>query len=187
MNDLSIAVQTIKDSVSALDVARAMGWDVRHGRCRCPIHGGHDYNCRLYPGDRGFVCWVCKAGGDVIKLVRESQGMGFGDAVTWFNDTFGLEMNIDSPMDPEALRRARKRLEEQKRIRDLEMQIDRLRFEMYLAADRVLTGLEEIRDGTAPTKPDGDWDGRFAFAVRMIPEAKRLAMECEMNYNKKGG
>lgn len=184
MNNLTIAAQTIKDSVSAVDVARAMGWEIRHGRCKCPIHGGQDYNCRLYPGDRGYVCWVCKSGGDVIRLVRESQGVGFRDAVAWFNDTFSLGMDIDSQMDPDALKKAQMQQEERKRERELTEKIERLRFDLYLAVDAVLTDLEEIRDETVPVSAYGNWDDRFAFAVKMIPEAKRLAEDALM-YNMK--
>ena len=183
-NDLSIAAQTIKDRISSLDVARAMGWEVRHGRCKCPVHGGTDYNCRLYPGDRGYVCWVCKSGGDVIKLIRDSQGMSFKDAVTWFNDTFGLGMDIDSPMSRDALREAQKQQEQRRRERELLEKLERLRFDLYLAADKVLTDLEEMRDETVPVSAYGNWDDLFAFAVKMIPEAKRLAEDALM-YNMK--
>ena len=173
-NDLSIAAQTIKDSVSALDVATAMGWEVRHGRCRCPIHGGKDFNCKLFPGDRGYVCWVCHSGGDVIKLVRESQGIGFKEAVAWLNDTFGLGMDIDSPMNPEAIKEAQKVQEQRKRERELELRKDRLQYEMFLKTDKLLTDLEDMRDEQMPRDADGAWDDRFWFAVRMIPYTRRL-------------
>lgn len=179
-SELWIAAQTIKDTVSAIDVAQAMGWEVRHGRCRCPIHGGKDYNCRLYPGDRGYVCWVCKSGGDVIKLVRDSQQMSFKDAVTWFDSTFSLGINIDSPMDRKALLEAQKKQNERKRERELIARLDTLRFDLYLAADKLLCDLEKMRDETIPTSAYGEWDERFGFAVKMIPEVKRLAEDTLM-------
>ena len=186
-NDLSIAAQTVRDRVSAVDVANAMGWEIRRGRCRCPIHGGQDFNCRLYPGDRGYVCWVCKSGGDVIKLVRDSQGIGFKEALTWFNDTFGLGMDIDSPMDPDTLRKAQKAQEERRKERELRIKCDRLAFGTFLAADKVLCDLEEMRDDTMPQDADGAWDERFCFAVKMIPVAKRLVDDCMMYCTKKEG
>ena len=48
MNQLTIAAQRIKDTISAQDVGVAMGLEIRHGRCRCPLHGGGDFNCVLY-------------------------------------------------------------------------------------------------------------------------------------------
>lgn len=180
MNGLNIAVQTIKDSVSALDVANALGWEVRHGRCKCPIHGGMDYNCRLYPGDRGYVCWVCKSGGDVVKLVRESvmQGASFKDVLAWFNSTFHLGLNIDSPLSPEAVKQAeiaqRKRKEEQ----EFKAWLHKTRFDLFLTADKIVSLLEEQRDKYVPKTPDEPWHHKFCEAIALLPEARQFAQDC---------
>ena len=55
MNRLTIAAQTIKDSVSALEAGEAMGLEVRHGRCQCPLHGGQDFNCVLIFSDQSGI------------------------------------------------------------------------------------------------------------------------------------
>lgn len=182
MNSLMLAAQTIKDSVSALDVAAAMGWEVRHERCRCPIHNGQDMNCRLYPADRGYKCFSCGSAGDVIALVRNSNsGMSFREAVAWFNSTFNLGMDIDSPMKPDALREAKKRQETRARERELQEWKDRMLFEMHLVAGDILRMLERQRDENVPKTPNEEWNWRFRVAVEQIPIWKRIADDAEMN------
>ena len=179
MNALSLAVDTIKTSVSALDVADALGWEVRHGRCKCPIHGGNDFNCRLYPGDRGYMCWVCKSAGDVISLVRNyNHNMSFKDTVSWFNSTFNLGMNIDSPPDPKAVKQAEIARKQRERERQEKEQMDRMQYDQALAVDRIVQALEEQRDLYAPKTPDEPWNPVFCTAVRLLPGAKRFAEKC---------
>ena len=183
MTRFQIAVNTIKNSVSALDVANALGWEVRHGRCKCPIHGGVDYNCRLYPGDRGYVCWVCKSGGDVVKLVRESvmQGASFRDVLAWFNDTFRLGMDIESPMSPEAVKQAE--IAQRRRVREREFMEwkDRMGFDMHLTADQIVFMLERIRDDNVPKDPYEAWNRNFRIAIELLPEARQFAEDTMMD------
>ena len=178
MTALMLAAQKIKDSISALDVADMLGWEVRHGRCQCPLHGGHDFNCRLYPGNKGFYCHVCKRGGDVIALVQEYNGTSFKDTVSWFNGTFGLGMDIDSPLSPEAVKQAeiaRKTRERENEFREWK---ERMRFDLALTADRIVEMLEEQRDRNMPKTADETWNREFCQAVRLLPAARRFAKDC---------
>ena len=99
MNKLTLAAQTIKDSVSALDTGQAMGLEIRRGRCKCPFHNGKDFNCVLYRGNRGWFCHVCKAGGDVISFAQQYYSMSFKDSIAWFNDTFHLGLDLEGKRD----------------------------------------------------------------------------------------
>lgn len=180
MNRLDLAVQTIKESVSAIDVANVLGWEIRHGRCKCPVHGGTDYNCRLYPGDRGYVCWVCKSGGDVVRLVQESimKGATFKDVLVWFNDTFGLGLDLESTITPEQRRQAEKAQRMRKEAIEFQQWKDRMKLELALCVDRILEKLEEQRDIYAPKTKDEPWDSRFCEAVRLTPAARKFAEKC---------
>lgn len=85
----------IRESVSAIDVARVLGIQVnQHGRCRCPFHNGHDMNMRIYPGNRGYYCFVCHAGGDCISLAKGllSDCESYYDAAKWIDETFKLKL-----------------------------------------------------------------------------------------------
>lgn len=175
---LNIAAQTIKESVSALDVGEAMGLEIRHGRCRCPIHNGHDFNCRLYPGNKGYFCHVCKKGGDVISFAQEYYKTSFKDTVSWFNSTFHLGMDIESPLSPEAVKQAenaRKTREAERAFREWK---ERMQFDLFLTADEILQMLEEQQDRNVPRTPNEPWNAQFCEAVRTIPAARRFAEMC---------
>ena len=179
MNNLTIAVQTIKDSVSALDVGEALGLEIRHGRCRCPIHGGSDFNCVLYKGDRGYYCHVCKSGGDVISFVREYNKTSFKESIAWIDGTFSLGLNINSPVDPSKQKAAEMAIQRRKRARELQEWKEKMQFDMALVADRITEKLEEVRDEHRP-RTYGNWDEEFYMAVRLLPEAREFTEKCEL-------
>jgi len=184
MSRLTVAAQTIKDSVSAQDIGAALGLEIRNGRCKCPIHGGSDYNCVLYKGNRGYYCHVCKSGGDVVQFVREYNQMSFKDAVAWIDSTFNLGLNLDKPIDPEKQRTAEIALQRRKeRHQFLEWKY-RMQFDLELIADRIVERLEDERDTHRP-RTYGAWDETFCTAVRMLPEARAFEEECEMNCKRK--
>ena len=172
-DDWAVYADTVKENVSALDVGHALGLDIRKGRCKCPIHGGHDYNCVLYTGNRGFVCHVCKAGGDVIKLVMQTiPGMSFPDAIRWFNSTFDLGMDIDSSKDENRLKKAKNALKRKAEQRRFSEHIEKLDYDLYLAVCTAYNRLEKQRDANRPKRYSEDWNQPFAEAVELLPELK---------------
>lgn len=178
MNNLTIAVQAIKDSVSALDVGEALGLEIRRGRCKCPIHGGNDFNCVLYKGDRGYYCHVCKSGGDVLKFAQQYHGSSFKDTVSWFNDTFHLGLNIDSPLSKEAAKRAEIAQRKRKEEREYREWLHRTQFDLFLIADKIVSMLEEQRERYVPKTPDETWHPLFCQAIELLPLARQFAQDC---------
>lgn len=181
MNNYTIAAQTIKDTISAMDVGQAMGLEIRHGRCRCPIHGGQDFNCVLYKGNRGFYCHVCKSGGDVISFAQRYYDMNFKDCVSWFNDTFHMGLNLDRTITPEERRRAEMAQKTRKEAIEFQQWKERMKFDMALLADRILEIAENQRDRHVPKTKDEPWDAKFCEAIRVIPAARRFAEDCMMD------
>ena len=109
MDNRAIA-EAIRNNVSALEVAKALGLNVdRHGRCSCPFHHGTDRNMKVWGANRGYYCFVCHKGGDCISLV---QGVvpecSYLDAMWWVNDTFGLgfRKEYEKPSFRQRVRRA---------------------------------------------------------------------------------
>lgn len=180
MNMYMLAADTIKSSVSALDVASVLGWEVRGGRCKCPIHNGGDYNCVLYKGNRGFHCFSCGASGDVISLVQQYYKYSFKDCIAWFNDTFHLGLDIDSPLTKEQQREAKIALQRRKNAIEFQQWKERMQFDLTLLADDIVRRLEDVRDDKRP-RTYGDWDKDFCEAVKLLPEARRFADDCMMN------
>ena len=181
MNALAIAAQTIKDTISAREVGEAIGLEIRHGRCKCPIHGGTDYNCVLYSGNRGYYCHVCKSGGDVISLVRNYYSeMSYKDCVAWFNDTFHMGLDLESRISPEKRKQAEMALKMRKRANEQKEWVARFRFDLALTADDIVRRLEEIRDEKRP-RTYGEWDEDFCMAVELLPAARQFAEDCMMD------
>ena len=181
MNKYDLIVDTIKQSVSALDVADALGWEVRHGRCKCPLHNGDGYNMKLYPGDRGYMCWVCKSAGDVISLVRNYYSdLSYKQCLLWFRDTFNLPLDINCKIDPQKARQAEIALKRRKNTIELQEWKDRMQFNLALLAEDFVRRLEDIRDEKRP-RTYGEWDPAFCTAVILLPEARRFAEDCMMD------
>lgn len=181
MNKYTIAADMIKNSVSALDVGQAIGLEIRHGRCKCPIHGGKDFNCVLYKGSRGFYCHVCKSGGDVLSFAQQYYSMSFKDCIAWFNDTFHLGLDIDGKIDPAKQRQAENALKMRKKAIELREWQDRMKFNLALAADRIVQRMEEVRDTSRPRTYGDRWTEGFSTAVELLPEARRFADDCMMD------
>lgn len=180
MNQLTIAAQRIKDTVSAQDVGRALGLEMRHGRCRCPLHGGNDFNCVLYKGNRGFYCHVCKKGGDVVTFVREYHDMSFKDTVAWFNDTFGLGMDIDSPMDEKRLEEAREARRKRAEKARFETALKEARENREMTAMGMLFRLEDKLEDAAPQTPEEDFCEAYRESVKMVPAMKGIIEDMQV-------
>lgn len=178
MNKLNIAAQTIKDSVSAVDVGNAIGLEIRHGRCQCPFHGGKDFNCVLYRGNRGWYCHVCKAGGDVISLVRNYYSdMSYKQCILWFDSTFHLGLDINGKIDPQKQRQAEIALQRRKKAHELREFREKMQFGLALWSERLVDRLEEMRDERRP-RTYGEWDPAFCTAVKLLSEARAFEEEC---------
>lgn len=82
----------IRQRVSALQAAEVYGLHPdRGGFVHCPFHAGDNHgSLKLYPEDRGWHCFGCGAGGDVIDLVRRLFDLSFQQAVVRLDTDFSL-------------------------------------------------------------------------------------------------
>lgn len=88
--------QSVKDRVPARDAAERYGIAVnRSGFARCPFHEERTASMKLYPGNGGFHCFGCGAGGSVIDFTAQLFGLGPLDAVWKLNMDFSLGLEID--------------------------------------------------------------------------------------------
>ena len=179
-----LAVDAIKNNISAVDVGRKIGLNIdRHGRCSCPFHNGKDRNMKLFDGNRGYSCFVCHQSGDVIQFIRHYYNLSFKECISWFNEEYGLNLDLDAgmKMDPEKQRQAENALQRRKNAIELQAWKERMMFDLSLLVDRIIERLEDIRDEKRP-KTYGEWDPEFCAAVAALPEARRLyddiMMEC---------
>lgn len=101
----------IRETVSMRDVLDHYGIRVdRGGFAPCPFHHDRHPSMKIYPGDRGFFCFVCHEGGDVLRFIRRMEGGSFGDAVRVAARIGGIEEQRGTFEDArtELLRRERR-------------------------------------------------------------------------------
>lgn len=178
MRDIQAITDTIRSSVSALEAGKALGMHVdRHGRCACPVHNGVNRNCRLDSGERGFHCFKCGVGGDVIRLVQSVQACSFLSAVEWLNTAFRLGLDVDRPMDKNAADDAEMARKHRQTVREQQRAIERMEFDLYCSVGKWLADLEADKERYRPRTGREAWDERFVTAVKLIPEVKELAEE----------
>ena len=87
-------IQTVKQSVSMKDIAGMYGYEVnRAGFAKCPFHNDAKPSMKIYSKDKGYHCFACHAGGDIIEFVREHDGLEFEPAVRLIADHFGIAIS----------------------------------------------------------------------------------------------
>ena len=155
------AAETIKQSISMLDICHQYGIQVnRAGFACCPFHGEKTGSMKIYPGNKGWHCFGCHQGGDVISFVCQYFGLDFVSAVKKLNDDFNLGLQLDGATDREREREARRlayqRRKEQERRRKRLLSLQKARDEALarfaeldkaaelLESEASLRGLEDI-------------------------------------------
>ena len=182
MRNLAYCAETIRSSVSALEVGKALGLNPdSDGRCRCPIHGGRNRNLKLYDGDGGYYCFKCHAGGDSIRLVEEVSGCDFPGAIEWINSAFHLGLDVNAEPDHKAEMRAEIKRQWRRYLDKLDRDFERLNFEIYLNAVGMVADAEFAVQEYAPFYPDEEWDPRFVAALKALPDLRESMENACMN------
>jgi DNA primase len=85
----------IKGAVSMEDAARRYGLELqRDDFLHCPFHAGdHTASLKIYPDGRGWYCYGCNQGGDVITFVQKLFGLNFNQTLIRIDNDFGLGLS----------------------------------------------------------------------------------------------
>lgn len=166
--------EIIKSSISTRELCEYVGLKLdRSGGALCPFHGDQKTpSLKVYADPaRGWHCFGCGQGGDVIKFAMLWYGIGFWQAIVRIDTDFGLCLPINRKETSEDMRKSREdaqkralnaKLEEQRR-RDVEGH--------YWACFDRLLACSRIVDRYRP-KNGAEFDIRWAAAVRLLPEIK---------------
>ena len=180
MTDPRMFIPQIKAAVTCRQLLEYNGIRVnRQGFCICPLHGDRDASLKVYEGARGWTCYGCHRGGDVINLAKDLYGVKLSDAVRRLNDEFGLRLPLDEKpnLKDRFLFRAGKIRQETERERE-EHRKELLEkeywdtFDMWMYLDRCAAELEPER-GEAPS-------AAFAGYVKMRANYKDMLSDLEM-------
>ena len=89
----------IKQRLDMKQVVEAYGFSVnRSGFCCCPFHAEKTASMKIY--EKGYKCFGCGEGGDIIKFVQKYFDLSPIDACRKLNDDFSLGLETRSYRDP---------------------------------------------------------------------------------------
>ena len=162
----------IKSAVTMREAAERYGLTVnRQRKALCPFHNDTKPSLHVYGGKRGYFCFVCNQGGDVIDFVQRMFGLSFQDAEKKLNEDFKLRLPIGETLSEEKRREAnraaylrRKERERRKRRHTELVNAYHAAFDRWAVYDRVVTE-------NAPETPYDDLSGEYAEACKKIDVA----------------
>lgn len=162
----------IKSSVTMRDVAIRYGIAVnRQNKAICPFHNDSKPSMHIYDGKRGYYCFVCNQGGDVIDFVQRFFNLSFREAQKKLNEDFGLNLPIESELT-EANRAEAERIVRQRRSEQKQREMLRQRLETaYYAAFDHWKVLDDWKRNKAPRTPLDDLDEQYVYACSHIDQA----------------
>lgn len=158
----------IKESVTCKQFADFVGLSVnRAGFAVCPFHADTDASLKIYKGGRGWCCFGCHKGGDVINLAMNWYGVPFKDALRRLNDDFNLGLyngSQESPTSglPSALSAVQ--IAQRKIAREKEERAKQALEGEYWAVYDKLEAVNRIIDGYNPQSMDEDMPREVARA-----------------------
>lgn len=110
--------EAVKDSLSMRQVAEYYGYKVNSKcTCLCPFHNDNRPSLRIYDGRKGFNCFVCGAGGDVITFVSRLYDLRNSEACIKLIEDFALPVKIENLTYREIREREKKVREYKKRMK----------------------------------------------------------------------
>ncbi len=162
----------IKRAVPMREVAAMYGFETdRCGNIRCPFHQDSKPSMHVYDGTRGWWCFVCNEGGDVIDFTRRYFNLSFRDACKKLNCDFRLHLPIGEKLSREQQIEAdRKAAERKRQQQEREMAYKRVLTAYHAALDRWVY-LDILKRENAPKSPSEPFNEKYAYAVKRIDEA----------------
>ena len=145
--------EIIKERVTTLDMMAHAGIQAdRRGMAVCPFHGDRDASLKVYRDPRrGWHCYGCHAGGDVIDFAMRLYGVGFREAVSRINEEFALGLPIGEPMTGAQRRAMREEIERAKQARQALQRREHEAENAYWSAYDAWLSNERVMQENAPS------------------------------------
>ena len=171
----------IQSRLTTKDVFLHYGFEPdRNGNICCPLHTEKTPSLKIYDGDRGWACFGCHKGGDLISFVREYFGLTFTDAISKINTDFSLGLPIGERISLRKRREMERHQKELQEERSLE-QRERERLECeYWAAFDLWKKYDTNKRECAPKSPSESVNPLYSEAVKNIDYASYLLDSAEM-------
>ena len=152
----------IKSSVSVKDACDNYGIPGdRGGFTNCPFHLEKSGSLKVYPGRRGFYCFGCHRGGDVIDFVGQYFGLDFQKAMSKLNDDFHLGLPINEKQTAEQERKARQEAFKRRKAQEERQKQHKALQDSY---DKALTDFATLDKVADKVRSEGLLEGLEAIA-----------------------
>lgn len=143
----------------------------------CPFHAENTASMKIYPGNKGYYCFGCHEGGDVINFVRKMFNLSFTQAIIRLDNDFNLGLPLNRRLTPREAYLRNKRvndLQEQRKRRQGEIRaLDTAYWTQFYECSR----LEDNMRDYAPKTMGEEWHPLFIEALKNIAYQKYL-LEC---------
>lgn len=171
--------EKIKDALTMRQVAEYYGFSVsgKTKKMLCPFHNDSNASLVVYPGDRGYYCYSCNAGGDVINFVQRLFNLDFKDACQKLDEDFHLGLGLNEQKSEEDRKQAEREyrlLMERKEARRREH--ERLLCQYDIAYNR-FTFLDILKMRNRPTRPDKPISDEYVYACQNIDAAWQSVLD----------
>lgn len=171
----------IKEAVSCRQFADFIGLSVnRSGFAVCPFHGERTASLKIYPDGRGWCCFGCHKGGDVINFASLYYGLSFKETLQRLNDDFHLGIISESTETAQnsvltAVQIAKRKAERKKQ--------ERLKYAVsaryWAAFDKWIDNERKITDN-APKSFEEDFSPAFCAALNQRDILRERLIDLEM-------
>lgn len=167
-------VEAVKSAVNMVQLAQAYGFRVnRKGFMLCPFHGDKNPSMKVYSGyltHDGFYCWSCAKHGDIIRFVREYEGLDFEQAVRRIAGMFGIPVS-----NGELTKEDRRRIDERRARLEAEAWREKDRVQVLADLAVQIRWLEKSAEVLPPmseawcgaqdllAKTRGEWEDLFSM------------------------
>lgn len=166
--------EIIKERVSTREMMESTGLYIdRRGMVKCPFHADGDASLKIYRDPRrGWHCYGCHAGGDVIDFAMRWYGLGFKDAMARINADFALGLPIGERASPDELRAIREELRRRREMREAKQKALDAAEKAYWAAYDAWLWNETIISAQRPTGAFDAMSEEFIHAVTHSAEIR---------------
>lgn len=146
----------------------------------CPFHNDTHASMQVYDGQRGWFCFVCNEGGDVLTFVQRYFGLDFHGACEKINSDFRLGLPIGKQLNLREYRAAEQAAKERRERIEKERAERHALTDAYHAALDQYVILDRHRTEYAPEHMGGALNEFYAEAVKNISFAEYQLAEAEM-------
>jgi DNA primase len=152
----------IKSALTAREVLEAYGYRVNRANfAKCPFHDDKTASLKVYDGTRGWHCFGCHAGRDVIDFAMLLFDLPFKDACDRLNTDFSLHLTADKETPVERSERVRAAERAAKELEAYHIEYDRKVIEhrrLWLA-----------KMNKYPKSPDEPFNPEYIEAMHKLP------------------